>query len=338
MIKGIYHSFFVYLKIKEYAKMKDINTFTRQNIEDLVSSIITSGTHNELVSWEEISRVKELSWNFIRRFKDKISWEDLCEVKDFPSYIIEEFIDKVDWEGIAWNSNLSVATMEKYFDKLNPTTLLINQKLPEQFIVDHSDIFFTKLERLFTFQKVSETFIRNIIPLLSINIWRIISYHQDLSAEFIEEFSEYVDIDNICCYQQNVSADFIIKHLNDISIDDLIETRELPESLIDRISRSCLCDFNWDQVVMHQQLSEDFIRDHHSQFLSLWNKISEYQVLSEDFIREFKRYVNWNYISTYQTISEEFIEEFSDHINWRILRPNKKVSFGRQTDLYRLYF
>jgi hypothetical protein len=91
---------------------------------------------------------------------------------------------------------------------------------------------------------------------------------------------------------------------------------------------------NWNCISIHQNLSEDFIREFKDKVD--WINISTYQKLSEKFIKEFKDYVDWNCVSTYQKLSKKFIKEFNLKIsedNWlykstkykldKLLKPGK---------------
>jgi hypothetical protein len=71
---------------------------------------------------------------------------------------------------------------------------------------------------------------------------------------------------------------------------------------------------NWDYISVHQKLSENFIREFQDKVNWYW--ISKYQKLSEDFIREFSNKVDWYWISEYQKLSEDFIREFSNKVDW----------------------
>ena len=50
-----------------------------------------------------------------------------------------------------------------------------------------------------------------------------------------------------------------------------------------------------------------------------WYDISIHQNLSEDFIREFQDNVHWDCISKHQNLSESFIREFQDEVDWNLI-------------------
>ena len=89
---------------------------------------------------------------------------------------------------------------------------------------------------------------------------------QRLSEDFIREFQDKVEWNNISAYQK-LSEDFI---------------REFK----DKLNRLCISKY--------QKLSEDFIREFKNKVH--WIYISKYQKLSESFINEFKDKLNLNLI------------------------------------------
>ena len=91
-----------------------------------------------------------------------------------------------------------------------------------------------KLERMPDWEnKVSESVIRSHIDNLTEKDWRIISYHQKLSEDFIREFSDKVNWNLISCHE-TLSESFI---------------REFSDKV------------NWRCISKYQKLSEDFIRE-----------------------------------------------------------------------------
>ena len=82
--------------------------------------------------------------------------------------------------------------------------------------------------------------------------------------------------------------------------------------------------FQWYDISIHQNLSEDFIREFQDKVS--WDCISKYQNLSESFIHEFQDKVDWNLISIYQKLSEDFIHEFQDKVDWLGISTYQKLS------------
>jgi hypothetical protein len=99
---------------------------------------------------------------------------------------------------------------------------------------------------------------------------------KDLSKEFIREFADKVNWNDISTYQK-LSEKFI---------------REFADKI------------NWRYISVQQKLSEEFIREFADKVH--WDCISNYQNLSEDFIHEFKDKVDWFNIAISQNLSEEF--------------------------------
>ena len=126
--------------------------------------------------------------------------------------------------------------------------------------------------------------------------WDAISCRNDLSEEFIREFSDKVDWFYICKYQK-LSEEFIRKYSTKVY---------------------------WGQISQYQKLSEEFIIEY--SYKVDWGNVSQFQKLSEKFIREFSNQVNWCDISAFQKLSEEFIREFSDKVVWKNITKHQKLS------------
>lgn len=108
-------------------------------------------------------------------------------------------------------------------------------------------------------------------------------------------------------FTQNVSEEFIRKHLDYLDFRNIINYGHVSEQFlrenIDNIK------FNWQDVCLHQKLSEDFIR-------------------------EFKDKVDWNVISFYQKMSNKFILEFKDYLDWKSMRHNENLQKSTISNLY----
>lgn len=80
----------------------------------------------------------------------------------------------------------------------------------------------------------------------------------------------------------------------------------------------------WNDVVEHEKLSKDFIREFKDKIN--WLYVSIHQDLSENLIEEFYYDVSWPHISQYQKLSKKFIIKFRDALSPHYLAKNLKIS------------
>ena len=158
------------------------------------------------IEWREVSRVKNLSEDFIEKFQDDISWETLTRNRDLTEDFISTYKINLDWNYISKYKTLSEDFIREYKDYVNWSRISSYQKLSDKFIMNfkHSVKWvgisvWQKLsedfieankdcvdwELICKYQKLSENFIRNNINLVNLNIVRD---YQTLSPEFVKEF------------------------------------------------------------------------------------------------------------------------------------------------------
>jgi hypothetical protein len=166
------------------------------------------------VSWDDISRYKKLSEEFIREFKDKVDWGWISVDQKLSENFIREFIDKVKWWDISEYQKLSEGFIREFKDKVDWIFISAYQKLSEGFIRK----FKHKVDWrcISQYQKLSEDFIREFIDKVS---WRCISKYQKLSESFIREFKNKVNWGHISAYQK-LSEGFIREFKLEINPDN----------------------------------------------------------------------------------------------------------------------
>jgi hypothetical protein len=168
--------------------------------------------------------------------------------------------------------------------------------------------------------------------------WNTLCETQNPTAEFLEEFAQYVDWNCILSIHK-LNEDIINKHYKIITHKHKYSLYE-HQTLSEEFLRDHIDDLEWGAVSQYQKLSEEFIFEFadkikfgnvsYAQTLSenvirkfqdriSWANISKQQILSEDFMREFEDNLNWSYISRYQVFSEEFMLEFIDKLDFNII-------------------
>ena len=84
--------------------------------------------------WRLISRVENLSLEFIDKYADFVIWSEISLHQELPEYFIEKFADKVNWIFISQYQKLSEEFIEKFQDKVCWSYISRKQALSEKFI------------------------------------------------------------------------------------------------------------------------------------------------------------------------------------------------------------
>jgi hypothetical protein len=174
--------------------------------------------------------------------------------------------------------------------------------------------------------------------------WHQICWHETLSEEFMIEFKDFLNFENIII-KQKLSEKFIVDNIITDYSQEIValvfQYQKLSEALCEEYIGKA---YTLKIILIHQKLSEKFLYKHGKNFnFHHFELISEYQILSEDFIREFKGMVNWSNISAYQKLSEDFIREFENRISWNVIGHNNLSiyfvkDFKHKVNLYHLLY
>ena len=122
----------------------------------------------------------------------KKQWEDISKRKNLSEDFIREFQDEVDWSCISMYQNLSESFIREFQDNVNWWSISMYQKLSESFIRDFQNKM--KWYQISSRQKLSESFIREFKDKVD---WGWISVYQKLSENFINEFTDRLDLNEI---------------------------------------------------------------------------------------------------------------------------------------------
>ena len=147
--------------------------------------------NKDTLNWGSISRLSDLSDNFIREFKDQVDWNYISIYQILSEDFIRDFEYKVNWDYIS-----------------------ANQKLSEDFIREFQDEVGWYL--ISKYQKLSEDLIREFKKKVN---WYYISVYQKLSEDFRKEFN--ILIPKTCwLYKTPEFKKNYIRENTDYSIED----------------------------------------------------------------------------------------------------------------------
>ena len=260
-----------------------------------------------------------------------ISWSYLTMYKNLSEDFIEKFKDKLDWFDISEYQKLSEDFIERHKDNLFWCSILINQVLSEEFIERHIESI--PFEVISSCQQLSEAFIERHAN--DIN-WVSISRHQALSESFIEKHKDKVDWKNISKHQR-LSEEFIKKHKDKVNWS-LVSTYQ---SLSEHFIKNNVKEYYWDNISKYQKLSEGFIGKmlDKQRLPSLVNNLFSYQKLSDEFIKRHNLSINkndlWQYkdvrLKKNKIVKTGLYECYDDYfIAYKAIRSNRYSIFNFQ--------
>ena len=157
-----------------YANYMDWQELTRC-LELPVNFIRRYQCYFNKVCWENISD-RQLPFDFIREFKDKLCWNRITYNKsfsrDFDSYTREDFVrefqDKVDWIYVSKHYKLSESFLREFKDKVNWDIICHNQVLSCEFMEEFQDK--VNWDKVSIRQSLTESFIEKFKDKLNMNL------------------------------------------------------------------------------------------------------------------------------------------------------------------------
>lgn len=181
------------------------------------------------VFWCEISNRHDLTYDFIREFKDSVDWRCLSSNANLvltPEFI-DEFEDRWSWPYISAYKNLELDDYRRYKDKLHWSNICRNQKMSEEILREFEENL--DWQNVSVWQKLSEKFIEDNLDRLNI---QNITINQKLSEKFIKKhwnvFKPYI---NFIARHQKLSAGFIWEHIDSLDIGAMAKNGKIAMNL-----------------------------------------------------------------------------------------------------------
>ena len=265
--------------MEEYLNEQDYWNKFAQRIDLTFSDIYN---YRDYINWETLSCNPHIPLDTIKYFIDKIDLPMLIYSRKDENPIPEEWIEYIEtsmtnkaWEMLAYHYHhqLSERFIEKYWDKLNHLYVLEKQKLSEKFIRKHLEEFtngnlqhFISINSseipwswIFTFQEVSDSFIREYWDYLQHDLYHIIKNHK-ITSNFIREFfteETYQGLWYEISCNRKITEDFIEKYKDKLDWSAISEHQDLKEKFILKYADKV----NWEIIFHHQTLSKKFIQE-----------------------------------------------------------------------------
>lgn len=141
-------------------------------------------------NWDSISREYYLSYDFIKKYINKLDINIICKFQKLHVIFIEELLNmniKIDWDSISCHSKINnIKFVNKYKDLLNWKYICTYQVLSEEFM--NNFINYLKWDEICIYQKLSKKFMTENLKKLN---KKILPYYQDLNI-LIEILPEHI--------------------------------------------------------------------------------------------------------------------------------------------------
>lgn len=227
-----------------------------------------------------------LDYDYIREYSHKVNWEKVCRVtinRDpiTPYSFLREFKDKIRWDLI-----IKVPREERFFEEFGH--LLSGDCWA--YLIGNKEIYSDEL--LLRFVNVYYS-------------WKAVIAFRDLSEEFMEEYSNYLDWNGLS-YHQKMSEDFIEKHIDKINPHQLIGWKK---NMSEKHLRGLI--FNSNKEIAHE-----------------WSNGSKQDIRTIDFLREFRDKIDWDTYIIQHNIKQyppNFYKEFTNKLHFDMLEGCVKM-------------
>lgn len=212
---------------------------------------------------------------------------------------ITEHADDIDWyDASHYIDNFSVKFIRYFEDEWN-WNVISNILRTDSNVFKH---FKNRLnwETVYTYKNLTVEQLRECLPKTPIH-WFLVSRNQRLSNEFILEYIDFLNIDQISI-SQNLSEDTLRKICHRFTEND------------------------WRNISSKQKLSEKFMRDFFDKFHK--NTLCMKQEFSIKFLKDYSEKINWYYIGHNKHTTEAIIYKFIDNARWDAISASQPLSLN----------
>jgi len=240
------------------------------------------------------------SERFLRKFADKFTTFKylIIDIEQVSNRFLKEFSNKICWDTIT------------------------SMDIPEhRFLMLVDKIYISKTTPIYKKTPYSEKTIDKYIDKWD---WKQAHNCESyFSKHYITKYLKYLNVQSIAGYNDYIDETFVEKHLDELDINELVESRHfdhLTEDFIIRhIDKFNIADFN------NYKFSQDFVEKYGMDHLELF----EYEKLSVEFLDKWSHKLNWE--NDFDTeIPLWFIEKHKENIikySWIPQFSNIKESF-----------
>lgn len=278
-------------------------TWFSKNITKLPKHFIRSNIDN--FDWDIISDLK-LSFNFVKKYYEKINWKIYLESKHYKDVVILYNFKKKVIENLEW-INKKIVYLPEFIDAFAKTKVINwdwyikNKKIPEFIIQRYYK--YMNYQLLVKHQHIPS----DVLTIIKNKLSQSVIHSIKLEESFIEENKDNLNWDLIFT-KQKLSMSFLEKwyNMSHISGDLIPLNHELTEKFI-------LDNKEWLNlkiVCKYQNLSYDFIKNNewlgpyimYLQYNNYYNKKNSIQIFTNG--------SDWFIIKKYKNTSEYFNEIF----------------------------
>ncbi len=114
------------MELKDYVDFRKIITLSPRVTENCLGKFI------DRLDFRWLSGARELSFDFMEKFKDKLDWEAVTKLKILAGHaddaLLSQFGDRLDWRMLSICNDLSGRQIEKYKNFLDDGVFLLKSK------------------------------------------------------------------------------------------------------------------------------------------------------------------------------------------------------------------
>ncbi len=138
-------------------------------------------------------------------------------------------------------------------------------------------------------------------------VWRRVSERPDISEQFIDEFKDYLDWENVSMSGAMFNDFRLEKYAAYIKWAVVIDNYTMGRHLLNFISKNNIWNsLEWAHALRYQKFPEEALwlnRKHIN-----WTLVCIYQQLSPEFMTRCSKYLNWAMVSKYQRLTWAFYQ------------------------------
>lgn len=155
--------------------------------------------YKDKVNWDKVLYARKISRELIEKLKDVWGWRTVLSTQDTDLQFLEKYESYIDeddrydhhdiWDALLYAQDLSEDILDRFFDKFDQESLMLNQKVSEEFINRHiKDLYCWK--SISEYQKLSEDFIRKHAKDIH---WLSLIHNPCLTEKTIKNYSHHFE-------------------------------------------------------------------------------------------------------------------------------------------------
>ena len=132
--------------------------------------------------WNEKLTPNQIIWD--REYRNSLRWHDVSKMQNITVDYIREFKDELDWTILARNDSISERTLEEFWDRIDWKDILTRREFSEDFLRRHAHVLDWKQISYFQGQ-LSEEFVEEMKDYI---VWDQFNPHESTWEKYSTKF------------------------------------------------------------------------------------------------------------------------------------------------------